>query len=239
MVRGGIRVLVALLVLTALPAVARGAADEVAREVLDTVGARLAAYARGDAAAWGTHVDDRCLCGGETKSAIAAAILRRPAGVRVRFGDPTEIALQRHGDTVVLRYRVVETIEVEGQRRDVAQWRLETYRRTAGRWLLIAGDDKAIAPDPVAVPVSREVLARYVGRYEYTAGAVDEITLEGERLQVTPSGEAKVALSAESERRFFAPGQAWRLEFALDDAGRCVGLKFIDQGQSYAARRLP
>ncbi|HET7843563.1 MAG TPA: DUF4440 domain-containing protein [Xanthomonadales bacterium] len=224
--------------LLALAASFGAAAADVEAEVAAAIRARLDAYRAGDADAWAKFVDDDCVCSGETKATIRAAIADRPAGVKASYGEPRELRVHPHGDVAIARYRVEETIEVEGRRQTSEQWRTETYRKRDGGWLLIAGAENAIAPDPVALALPRDALARFVGAYEYTPGARDVVTLDGDRLFVQPSGEAKVELFAETAGTFFAKGQPWRLVFHTDGDGAVDALVFRQDGQEYVARRV-
>lgn len=225
--------------LLALAASCGPAASDTAAEVAVAIRARLDAYRAGDADAWAKFVDDDCVCSGETKAAIRAAIASRPAGVENAYGELRELSVHPHGDVAIARYRVEETVEVDGRRQTGAQWRTETYVKRDGAWLLIAGAENAIAPDPVPVALARGALERFVGTYEYTPGARDVVTLEGDRLFVQPSGEAKVELLAESGDTFFAKGQPWRLVFRTGADGAVVSVLFRQGGQEYAAKRLP
>lgn len=228
----------AFLLVAVLFAPARAPAADVDAEILAAIRARFAAYRDGDADAWAKFVDDDCVCSGETKAAIRDAIANRPAGVKGSYGEPGEFVVHPHGDVAVARYRVAETVEVDGKQQVGAQWRTETYLRRDGAWLLIAGAEAAIAPDPAPIALDHAALARLVGTYEYTAGANDVVTLEGDRLFVQSTGEAKRELFAESHDTFFARGQPWRLVFRTGADGKVDGVAFRQGGQEYAARRV-
>lgn len=229
---------IALLLASLLCTPATVLADDAGAEIAAAIRARFAAYRDGDADAWAKFVDDDCVCSGETKAAIRAGIANRPAGVKSSYGEPEEFVVHPHGNVAVARYRVAETVEVDGKRRVSAQWRTETYLQRDGAWLLIAGAETQIAPDPEPIALDRAALARLVGTYEYTPGANDVVTLEGDRLFVQSSGEAKRELFAESRDTFFAKGQPWRLVFRTGADGKVDGVAFRQGGQEYAARRV-
>lgn len=217
------------------PAIAFCASPTAEKEIGQQIRARLDAYERGDAKQWAAFVDDDCLCAGESKADIVRAITNRPPAVRNGYGDVRELQARVHGDVAVVRYRIAEFTEVSGQRNSLEQRRTETYVRRAGRWVLIAAAENVILPDPEPVPVSREILARYVGKYQYTPGSFDTITLEDGRLFVQSSGEPKVEIFAENPTTFFAKGQEWRLVFRTDSQGAVTSLAFRQQGQEYVA----
>lgn len=229
---------IALLLASLLCTPATVLADDAGAEIAAAIRARFAAYRDGDADAWAKFVDDDCVCSGETKAAIRAGIANRPAGVKSSYGEPEEFVVHPHGNVAVARYRVAETVEVDGKRQVGAQWRTETYLQRDGAWLLIAGAETQIAPEPEPIALDRDALTRLVGTYEYTPGASEVVTLEGDRLFVQSSGEAKRELFAESRDTFFAKGQPWRLVFRTGADGEVDGVAFRQGGQEYAARRI-
>ncbi|MES1240770.1 MAG: DUF3471 domain-containing protein [Acidobacteriota bacterium] len=201
--------------------------------------ARLDAYARGSAEEWARFVADDCLCGLETKADIERAIANRPPGVRNWYGDISDLQVRPLGDAMVARYRVTEYTEVDGRRATAEMWRTETYALRKGTWMLIAGADIVIPAEPVAAQVDPSLFDSYVGRYEYTPGAVDTVTREGDRLFVQPTGEPRVELFPENETTYFAKGEGWRLIFVRDPQGAVTSLIFRQQGQDFTATRIP
>jgi hypothetical protein len=208
-------------------------------EIAQRIRARLDAYRQGDARLWATFVDDDCVCAAETKADILKAIANRPPGVKNWYGDILDLQAHLHGDVAVVRYRTSEYTEVNGQLNTLEEWRTETHLRQDGRWILIAAAENPITADPKAIVLPREVLARYVGKYQYTPGSVDVVTLEGDRLFVQPSSDPKVELLAEDATTFFAKGEPWRIVFRTDSQGVVTSLVFRQQGQEYVAKRLP
>lgn len=203
--------------------------------------ARLDAYAQRDAALWGSFVDEACFCGGETKASVMRAIANRPAAVKNWFGEIRDLEVRFHGkvsNVAIVHYRVSELTELDSRVNSIDEWRLETHVLRDGRWLLVAGSDDPIPSDPTAIAVPTEVLARYAGRYTYTPGSDDVVTLEGGRLFVQSTGEAKVELFAESETSFFAKGQPYRLVFHFASDGSVDSVAFRQLGQEYVGRRV-
>ena len=221
--------------IASLPAHAETGAEQ---NITHTIRARLDAASRGDAAAWSRYVDGRCLCGGERKADILRAMENRLPTVKIRYGDMTDVEASVFGDTAVFRYRLTESVEVDGRLNQSEHWRTETYVRRARRWMLIAGAETPIPADPEIAVIEPKVLAGYVGRYEYTPGAVDVVTLEGGQLYVEPTGEPRRALFAEDAHTFFAKGQPWRLVFRTGADGIATSLVFRQLGQAFVARRV-
>src|SRR5262249_34118602 len=154
--------------------------------------ARLDAYGEGKVTQWAAYVDDNCVCAADTKADIIRSITNRPAGVRNWYGELLDVQTHLYGNVAIVRYRVTEFTEVNGRLNSSKEWRTETHLHRNGRWVLIAASDKPITPDPEAIALPAEVLMRYVGKYQYTPGSVDVITLEGGRLFVQPTNEPKV-----------------------------------------------
>jgi hypothetical protein len=202
-------------------------------ELGQRIRARLDAYRDGNAATWASFVTDDCFCAGEKKADIIRSIENRPPAVKDWYGDIRELEVHAYGEFAVARYRITEFVEVNGKVDSLDQWRIETHQRRAGSWILVAAAENLVPSDPQAIVVPLEVLRKYVGAYEYTPGSVDVISLEGERIFVTSTGEAKVEIFAESETVFFAKGQPWRLVFLADGQT----LAFRQHGQEYLAKR--
>lgn len=224
----------ALSLFLALPAASAPAPDS---DLGQSIRARLDAYQKGDAGAWASFVSDDCFCAGEKKADIVRSIENRPPAVKGGYGDIRELEVHAYGEFAVARYRITEFVEVNGKVDSLDQWRTETHLRRAGGWVLVAAAENLIAADPKPVAVPLEVLRKYVGAYEYTPGSDDTISLEGDRLFVTSTGEAKVEIFPESEMVFFAKGQPWRLVFQIDAQSNAVSLAFRQHGQEYLAKR--
>ena len=89
------------------------------------------------------------------------------------------------------------------------------------------GSPPAAIPPPPAAPavrVSREVLERYVGTYEYVAGQMSRtdlrirVSLEGETL-IRDGGGPRVKLTPMSQTLFRVGDTPFVVEFVVDDAG--------------------
>jgi hypothetical protein len=200
--------------------------------------ARLDAYGRGDAAAWGRFVADDCLCSSMTKVAIVGEIAARPSSLKAWFGEITGLELRVSGGTAVARYRVTEYTELAGQRIAAPQWRVECYERREGKWLLIGGIDSPIPVDPPTARVDPKVYDELVGQYEYGPGVVDSVTREGDRLMVQPAGQAREELFAQDEATYYGKGQAWRMIFVRDEKGRVTSVRFRLNEQDLVGKRV-
>jgi CubicO group peptidase (beta-lactamase class C family) len=91
-----------------------------------------------------------------------------------------------------------------------------TGRITTALAAAIHGEAVAFTPLPKEIALSKEVLARYVGTYEFSDGHV-AFTLEGSHL-IAHFG-ATFPLFAESETKFFSKAWDLQFEFSKNDKG--------------------
>ncbi|HEY0263568.1 MAG TPA: serine hydrolase [Granulicella sp.] len=86
---------------------------------------------------------------------------------------------------------------------------------------------------PVRIPVKmdRDVLARYVGTYEYSPSFSVTYTLEGDQLMTQASNQAKFPVFPESDRKFFMKVVDAEIEFFTDDKGQVIYLILSQNGQ--------
>ncbi len=94
---------------------------------------------------------------------------------------------------------------------------------------LALGEEVAVPQPRREVAVPSQVLERYVGQYELRPGFVLTVTLEGGQLVTQATGQPKIPVFAESERRFFPKVIDATIEFEMDAEGRVTAL-VLDQG---------
>lgn len=100
-------------------------------------------------------------------------------------------------------------------------------------------DDYAPPPPPQEVEVSEAVLKKYVGRYELQPGAVFDVRLEGGRLTVQLTGQARLPVFPESQTTFFYKVVDARITFVMGEGDRADQLVLHQFGIDQTARRLP
>jgi hypothetical protein len=212
--------------------------DTVAAELTLAVRARLDAYARADAAAWGRFVADDCLCGVAGKAGLMQELTTRPAGVHISVGEVGPLEIRMHGDVVVARFRATELTRIGDQQAAVPLMKVETYVRREGRWLLLGGAETVLPIDPPRADVDPAHYDALVGRYEYAPGVGETITRDGVTLTITSTGQPPERLLPESATTFFLAGQPWRYEFVVE-GHRATALRFRMYGRELVARRVP
>jgi hypothetical protein len=98
--------------------------------------------------------------------------------------------------------------------------------------------DKPLPSMPVAIDVSPEVLARYIGDYQLAPGFVLTITLEGGHLMTQATGQPKVEVFAKSESEFFLRVVDAQISFVADESGKIEKLILHQGGRDIPALRV-
>jgi CubicO group peptidase (beta-lactamase class C family) len=93
-------------------------------------------------------------------------------------------------------------------------------------------------PPKPEVAVAEEILKAYVGDYQLTAELTLAITLEGGRLHVQPTGQAKLPLAAESQSTFFVREANARISFTKGPSGDVTGLVLQQTGRETPAKKV-
>ena len=93
------------------------------------------------------------------------------------------------------------------------------------------------APRP-EVKVAEEILKTYVGDYRLTPEITVTITLEGGRLHVQPTGQAKLPASAESNDTFFLRDANARISFTKDASGAVTTMVLHQGGREQSAPKI-
>ena len=91
------------------------------------------------------------------------------------------------------------------------------------------GENVAFSVPPKEISLSKDVLARYVGAYEFAEDSHLVLTLEGSHL-IAHYG-ATFPIFAESETRFFSKGWDLQLEFSKNDKGELTSVTKHFNGQ--------
>ena len=80
------------------------------------------------------------------------------------------------------------------------------------------------------VAVADAVLQSYTGQYELQPNFILNITREGSKLFVLPTGQEKLELFPESESKFFLKPVDAEVEFVKDDKGQVIKLVLLQNG---------
>ncbi len=88
------------------------------------------------------------------------------------------------------------------------------------------------------VPVSSEILARYVGKYEMRPDFVLTITKEGESMFVQATGQEKAEICPMSDSEFFLKVVDAEITFHCDESGKVKSATLHQNGQDESAKRI-
>lgn len=101
-------------------------------------------------------------------------------------------------------------------------------------WQNLAGQS-SFASD---VKVDENTLKRYVGRYDYSQGAVLIVTLDGKQLYAQMTRQAGFPIFPSSKEEFYWKVVEARIKFVMDDAGNVTGAVHYQNGQELKVKRL-
>jgi D-alanyl-D-alanine-carboxypeptidase/D-alanyl-D-alanine-endopeptidase len=88
-----------------------------------------------------------------------------------------------------------------------------------------------------AIQVDAKMLQSYVGDYEIVPAFVISITQEADQLMLQATGQQKLELFAESEKKFFLKAVDAQITFVSDDKGRVTQLILHQGGANQPAKR--
>lgn len=88
------------------------------------------------------------------------------------------------------------------------------------------------------IQVAEEILKTYAGEYQLTPETTVTITLEAGRLHAQPTGQAKLALAAESVDTFVLREANARISFTKGPSGEVTGLNLEQGGRQTPARKV-
>jgi len=86
--------------------------------------------------------------------------------------------------------------------------------------------------------VDENILKSYVGRYDYTQGAVLIVTLEDKQLQAQLTGQPKFPIFPSSKNEFYWKVVEARIKFVTDDKGNVTNAIHYQNGSELEAMRL-
>jgi hypothetical protein len=89
-----------------------------------------------------------------------------------------------------------------------------------------------------AVTIDENTLKSYVGRYDYTRGAVLIVTLEDHQLQAQMTGQPKFPIFPSSKIEFFWREVDASIKFISDDKGNVTGAIHSQNGSQLEVKKL-
>jgi CubicO group peptidase (beta-lactamase class C family) len=89
------------------------------------------------------------------------------------------------------------------------------------------------------IPVTPEVLDRYVGRYQFNPEAIDTVTRRGDHLYMQISGQPEYELFPEGPGTFFVKFTEAKFSFSMGPNGRASGQVLQTAAETISMARLP
>lgn len=100
------------------------------------------------------------------------------------------------------------------------------------------GIDKAPPAERKSIIVATDVLKKYTGKYELKPNFVIDITLEGDSIFATATGQPKFQIFAETETLFFLKTVPAEITFNKNDAGTVDSITLNQGGRQMPAKRI-
>jgi hypothetical protein len=109
---------------------------------------------------------------------------------------------------------------------------------TVALFSLISLQGQTISKDSSVIKVDENILKSYVGRYDYTQGAVLIVTLEDKQLQAQLTGQPKFPIFPSSKDEFYWKVVDARVKFVTDEKGNVTNAIHYQNGSELEAMRL-
>ena len=88
------------------------------------------------------------------------------------------------------------------------------------------------------VNVAKEIMQRYVGKYELVPGFVLTVSVEDEKLMVGATGQQTLQVYARSDSEWFYKVVEATLTFQVDENGNCQSVELFQNGVRQKAKRI-
>ena len=226
---------------------ASGAAQDhatIQQEIKESIRQRHAAYLKGDREAYRQYISDRCYfagVGGIDRADQQLESVKPAVGEKLALEIAGDISVQDYGSTAIATYLQNKKHIYGSQTLNVQVGVADTYIKKDGRWLLILHAEVGIPPKRTAVKVDPAIYKAYVGQYEWAAGYVDTVTLNGNKLMALITGEEKpVEFLPENETSFFTDNDEddGVTTFVKDASGKVTHYVYRAHGQDIIGKKI-
>lgn len=109
---------------------------------------------------------------------------------------------------------------------------------TVALFSLFSLQGQIISKDSLGITVDENVLKSYVGRYDYTQGAVLLVTLEDKQLQAQLTGQPKFPIFPSSKDEFYWKVVDAKVKFVTNEKGNVTNVIHYQNGSQLEAMRL-
>lgn len=198
---------------------------QITQELLDAV-------APGHVNVWSKYLDEKLIHVDEngnvqSKAELLKELTPLPQGLKGSIRIDTFHATV-DGDVAVVAHEDQEQLDYFGQQLHSRFRTLDTWKRTADGWRLIAEQTTAVLRDPPAITLSKSDVCNYAGTYRLTETIQTTVECADNALTFARSGRPAVKYLPEVRDVFFAPGQPRsRRIFVRDSQGDIIA--FVDR----------
>lgn len=112
------------------------------------------------------------------------------------------------------------------------------FYATVALFSLIPLQAQTTNKDSLGITVDTNILKSYVGRYDYTQGAVLLVTLEDKQLQAQLTGQPKFPIFPSSKDEFYWKVADARVKFVTDEKGNVTNAIHYQNGTQLEAMKL-
>jgi Domain of unknown function (DUF3471) len=112
------------------------------------------------------------------------------------------------------------------------------FYTTMALFSLISLQGQTISKDTPGILVDENILKSYVGRYDYTQGAVLLVTLEDKQLQAQLTGQPEFPIFPSSKDEFYWKVVDARVKFVTDEKGNVTNAIHYQNGTQFEAIKL-
>jgi hypothetical protein len=112
------------------------------------------------------------------------------------------------------------------------------FYTTIALFSLIPLQGQTITKDSPDSTVNENILKSYVGRYDYTQGAILLVTLEDKQLQAQLTGQPKFPIFPSSKDEFYWKVVDARVKFVTDEKGNVTNVIHYQNGTQFEAMKL-
>jgi hypothetical protein len=142
------------------------------------------------------------------------------------------------GDVAVANYRLIERVEIAGQKKGAEYLYTDTFVRRDGRWQMMASHATGLEPERKVAKIDPSIYDAYVGQYELSPTLIFSVRREGDKLIGTPPNGREVELLPENESTFFVEGLSVRTVFVKDASGQVTQMIFRGQGDDLKMKKI-
>jgi hypothetical protein len=186
-----------------------------------------------------------------TEIPVPAGIIDQYPGVyedgsgsqRLITKDGTELFSQRSGAKIKIKQFAKDNFFIDDNftvltfKRDASGNITSVDADDRGAVTIYKKTDKPVQSD-IEIKLQPDILSNYIGEFELSPGFLLAVTIEGDRIFATATGQSKVEIYPESETKFFLKVVDAKLEFVKDESGKFNKVILHQGGRDMEGKRV-